>query len=68
MNALRLTDGFPTSLFQERAGLPISAAEKPLRRAEGKGLIVWDIDAIYPTELGRRFLNELVALFLPDSN
>src|SRR5712692_10589778 len=68
MNALRLTDGFPTSLFQERAGLPLSMAEKPLRRAEEKGLIVWDIEAIRPTELGKRFLNELVALFLPDTN
>src|SRR5216684_7729394 len=64
MNALRLTGGFPTSLFQERAGLPLSVAEKPLRRAEERGLIIWDVEAIYPTELGKRFLNEVVALFL----
>ncbi len=68
MNALRLTGGFPTSLFQERAGLPLSVAEKPLRRAEERGLIIWDVEAIYPTELGKRFLNEVVALFLPDPN
>ncbi len=68
MNALRLTGGFPTSLFQERAGLPLSVAQKPLRRAEEKGLIVWDVETIYPTELGKRFLNDLVTLFLPDPN
>ncbi len=68
MNALRLTDGFPTALFQERAGLPLSVAEKPLRRAEEKGLIIWNVDTIRPTDLGKRFLNELVALFLPDTN
>jgi putative oxygen-independent coproporphyrinogen III oxidase len=34
MNALRLTGGFETSLFQERTGLPISAIKKPLDEAE----------------------------------
>jgi len=64
LNALRLTDGFPTTLFQERAGLPFSVCEKNLARAEGKGLIEWDTQIIRPTPEGRRFLNNLLELFV----
>jgi oxygen-independent coproporphyrinogen-3 oxidase len=64
LNALRLTDGFPTPLFQERAGLPLSVCEKSLARAEGKGLIEWDTQTIRPTPEGRRFLNNLLELFV----
>ena len=65
MNALRLTDGFPVALFTERTGRPITDAEKPLREAEGRGLIVRDHERIRPTELGRRLLNDLLQMFLP---
>lgn len=65
MNALRLTDGFPVALFQERTGLPISAASKPLDAAEARCLIVRDHQKIFPSELGRRFLNDLLEMFLP---
>jgi oxygen-independent coproporphyrinogen-3 oxidase len=65
MNALRLTDGFPSDLFAERTGVQIALAEKPLREAEAKGLIVRTHQRIAPTELGRRFLNDLLQLFLP---
>ena len=64
LNALRLTDGFPTPLFQERAGLPLSVCEKPLSLAESKGLIEWDTQAIRPTPAGQRFLNNLLELFV----
>ena len=64
MNALRLTEGFPVALFAERTGLPITAAEKPLAQAEARGLIERDHERIRPTELGRRFLNDLLQLFL----
>ena len=65
MNALRLTEGFPVALFGEHTGLPITAAEKPLREAEARGLILRDHQRIRPTELGRRFLNDLLQMFLP---
>jgi putative oxygen-independent coproporphyrinogen III oxidase len=65
MNALRLTEGFPAGSFSERTGLQIAAAEKPLREAEARGLIVRDHERIRPTELGQRFLNDLLQLFLP---
>ena len=64
MNALRLTEGFPVALFTERTGLPITAAEKPLGEAEARGLILRDHQRIRPTEFGRRFLNDLLQMFL----
>ena len=64
MNALRLNQGFPSALFEERAGLPFSTMLKQLEQAEQKGLIVRDHQRITPTALGRRFLNDLLQLFL----
>jgi putative oxygen-independent coproporphyrinogen III oxidase len=64
LNALRLVDGFSSPLFQERAGLPISACEPGLAQAENKGLIEWDARSIRPTPQGRRFLNNLLELFV----
>ena len=66
LNALRLNDGCPVPLFAQHTGLPLSAVEAPLRRAEEKGLIEWTLQRIRPTELGQRFLNDLTALFLPE--
>jgi oxygen-independent coproporphyrinogen-3 oxidase len=66
MNALRLAEGFEVATFAERTGLPISAAGKALAAAEAKGLIARDPLRVRPTALGRRFLNDLLQLFLPD--
>ncbi|MDH3309430.1 MAG: radical SAM family heme chaperone HemW [Gammaproteobacteria bacterium] len=63
MNALRLNRGFPSRLFAERTGLPISVAARPLQEAEQKGLITWDIETMRPTDTGFRYLNNLVAMF-----
>ena len=68
LNALRLTDGFPTSLFYQHAGLPISHINSALQQAEQLGLITHDIHRIQPTEKGQRYLNSLVELFLPVSH
>ena len=65
MNALRLTDGFPTALFTERTGLPITAAAGPLDQAERRALVVRTHEHVRPTALGRRFLNDLLQIFLP---
>ena len=65
MNALRLTGGFPSGLLAERTGLQIALAEKPLREAEARGLIVRSHERIAPSALGQRFLNDLLQLFLP---
>ena len=65
MNALRLNGGFAVSLFKERTGLSISAVERPLALAESRGLIERDHQRIAPTQLGQRYLNDLLQLFLP---
>ena len=60
MNALRLTGGFDTALFQERTALPIRVLQQQLDEAEQRGLLVHDHLRIKPTVLGRRFLNDLL--------
>ena len=62
-----LTQGVPVTLFAERAGVPISVIEQPLRIAEERELITWNITTLCPTPLGQRFLNDVVALFLPEN-
>ncbi|WP_297325351.1 radical SAM family heme chaperone HemW [Nitrosomonas sp.] len=64
MNALRLNGGFDAALFQERTGLPITAVQQQLDEAEHRGLLVHDHHRIKPTVLGRRFLNDLLQIFL----
>ena len=65
LNALRLVEGFPPELFQQRTGLPITTIEASLQKAERRNLIERDWKRIRPTARGQRFLNELLELFLP---
>lgn len=67
MNALRLAEGFPVALFTERTGLPLAVIADPLDRAEAAGLLERDAFTIRPTLRGRRFLNDLLGLFLPEA-
>jgi putative oxygen-independent coproporphyrinogen III oxidase len=64
LNALRLTDGVPATLFAERTGYPIALIQRELGAAEARGLIERDPTTIKPTALGRRFLNDLQQIFL----
>jgi putative oxygen-independent coproporphyrinogen III oxidase len=64
LNALRLNGGFAPNLFAERTGLSLYAIEKTLDQAEAKGLLYRDHQIIKPTQLGRRFLNDLQQMFL----
>ncbi|WP_042884572.1 radical SAM family heme chaperone HemW [Cupriavidus necator] len=66
LNALRLTDGVPASSFHDYTGLPLHTISKQLAEAEKKGLLEADLTVIRPTELGRRFLNDLQEMFLKD--
>jgi coproporphyrinogen III oxidase-like Fe-S oxidoreductase len=67
MNALRLNAGFAPQLFEERTGLPLAAAVRPLEEAQRRGLVLCDAGRIVPTALGRRFLNDLLQLFLTEN-
>ena len=64
LNALRLTEGVPAALFEERTGRPLTLVQGALERAEQKGLLARDHLHIRPTPLGARFLNDLQAMFL----
>ena len=65
LNALRLTEGVPASLFAERTGYPLAIVSRALVAATRKGLIEDDPQHLRATELGRRFQNDLLELFLP---
>ena len=64
MNALRLNAGFDLELFRQRAGLDLTRILPQLDAAEARGLLTRDHRRATPTPLGRRFLNDLIALFL----
>ena len=64
MNALRLNGGFDEGLFQERTSLPLLLIRCELDEAEKRGLLQRGGQRIAPTELGRRFLNDLLEIFL----
>ena len=64
MNALRLVDGVPVSLFQQRTGLQLQSLDAAIKKAQLKGLLAIQDGKIQPTQLGQRFLNELLELFL----
>ncbi len=67
MNALRLNGGFDSVLFQERTSLPLLAIRRELEQAERRGLLMRDHQRIAPTQLGQRFLNDLLEIFLAES-
>ena len=65
MNALRLNEGVPAALFDERTGLPLIVCASALERARSLGLLERDATRLKPTLQGQRFLNDLLELFLP---
>ena len=64
LNALRLIEGFPVTLFAQRTGLDIAVIEPRLALSEAAGLIERDHATIRPTPRGQRFLNSLLEEFL----
>jgi len=64
LNALRLVEGVPAEMFEQRTGLPRAAVGRKLAAAEAEGLLEADPARIRPTQRGRLFLNELLQRFL----
>ncbi|MFT4255550.1 MAG: radical SAM family heme chaperone HemW [Pseudoxanthomonas sp.] len=68
LNALRLREGFSLASFEAATGLPPASIETPLQQAIDHGWLHRQDAAtgprIVPTELGRRFANDAISLFL----
>lgn len=64
MNALRLTDGVPAGLFEQRTGLPLASLEAACAAARTAGLLDPDPARLKPTPRGQLFLNDLLQRFL----
>jgi len=64
LNALRLNEGFTVRDYRQRTGLGLDSVEFKLEAGERRGLLVNRADGWRPTELGRRFLNDLQLSFL----
>jgi oxygen-independent coproporphyrinogen-3 oxidase len=64
LNALRLNEGFTFADYRQQTGLGIDSVEAKLAAGEARGLLERRPGGWRPTELGRRFLNDLQASFL----
>ena len=65
LNALRLTQGVPASLYEEHTGESLAGVARVLGKAMDKGLLTGDPTRLAATPLGLRFLNDLQEMFLP---
>ena len=65
LNALRLVDGVPLAEFGRRTGLPAAAIEPALAQGRRRGWLTDDPRQLQTTVQGQRFLNDVMALFLP---
>jgi putative oxygen-independent coproporphyrinogen III oxidase len=66
LNALRLNDGFSMSQFVSRTGLICAQIEPQLDSLCQRELLLRADDRVRATEMGRRFLDSVVAEFFPD--
>ena len=67
LNVVRLMDGFDEALFTSRTGLAAETLRRRIQPSVEKGLIAVEDGNIWRvTSLGRRFLNDLQADFLPE--
>ncbi|CAD2261729.1 radical SAM family heme chaperone HemW [Xanthomonas arboricola] len=64
LNLLRLHEGFALRDFEVSTGLAASVIELPVARAIAQGWMTAQHGRVVPTELGRRFTNDVVELFL----
>lgn len=64
LNALRLNEGFALGDFETWTGLERDRIAAPLAQAVARGWATVAGDRVVPTELGRRFTNDVVELFL----
>ncbi|MCL2296931.1 MAG: radical SAM family heme chaperone HemW [Proteobacteria bacterium] len=66
LNALRLKDGVPRTLFPERTGVPLADIAPMVQDAITRGLLEPDDAVFRTTPLGWRFLNDAMQCFLAE--
>ena len=66
MNALRLIDGVPATLFYERTGLPLQVIENKLNLLKQQGLLLDDTKQLVATPQGINYLNDILTQFLAE--
>ena len=66
MFALRLNNGFSTQRFEQVTGLSADQLRPKVQSLADRGLLSTDSDNIRATPLGRRFLDSVIAEFLPN--
>jgi len=64
LNALRLKNGVPASLFKANTGLELAVVEPQIEKLVANGLLSADTERIGTTDHGYRFLNDVVASFM----
>ncbi len=64
LNALRLREGFSLDRFEQRTGLRREVLEPLLAQQAERGLLLWEGDRVRASELGWRFLDDLIAACL----
>jgi oxygen-independent coproporphyrinogen-3 oxidase len=67
LNALRLNAGFTLPQFAATTGLDPGTIRPRLEAAATRDWLTLDGDQVRATEFGRRFLNDVIAAFLPDT-
>ena len=68
LNGLRLIDGISLETFSLHTGLDTRLINDKIKLAQKRGLLENNATHLQPTEQGRRFLNDLTELFLPQSS
>lgn len=64
MNGLRLIDGVPSRLFEERTGITIESIETKLSKLVGDNLLESYTESLRATRVGQRFLNNVLSVFM----
>ena len=64
LNALRLREGVTWSLFEARTGLSYDNIALEVNQLIQQGLLVDEHEHLQPTALGRRYLNQILRVFL----
>ena len=64
MNVLRLTEGCPSALFEQRTSLSLATLSDKTAGLQQRGLLLKSNDRLRATEMGLRYHNELLLAFL----